>query len=58
LHPGTVETKLSAPFQRNVEPQKLFSPRYSAERLLGVINGMTPEQSGQAFAWNGARIPF
>lgn len=58
LHPGTVATPLSAPFQRGVAEEKLFTPQYSAEHLLRVIDGLTPAQSGQAFAWDGAQIPF
>ena len=34
LHPGTVDTELSRPFQRNVAEEKLFTPAYAAERLL------------------------
>lgn len=58
LHPGTVDTALSAPFQRAVAADKLFTPAYSAERLLAVIDSLTPAQSGHAFAWDGDRIPF
>jgi NAD(P)-dependent dehydrogenase (short-subunit alcohol dehydrogenase family) len=58
LHPGTVDTSLSKPFQGAVRADALFSPRESAVRLLRVIDGLTPDQSGQLFAWDGARIPF
>ena len=37
LHPGTVDTDLSKPFQGNVPEGKLFTPDFSAEKLLGVI---------------------
>lgn len=57
LHPGTVATDLSAPFQKGVKPDKLFTPAWSAERLLAVIDGLTPADSGGVFAWDGARIP-
>lgn len=57
LHPGTVDTGLSAPFQKGVKPGKLFTAAYSAERLLAVIDGLTPADSGGVFAWDGARIP-
>lgn len=57
LHPGTVVTGLSAPFQRGVRPEKLFTADYSAERLLAVIDGLTPADSGGVFGWDGARIP-
>lgn len=58
LHPGTVDTALSAPFQRGVAPERLFSPQQSAGYLLDVINRLTPEQSGTCLAWDGAPIPF
>lgn len=57
LHPGTVETPLSAPFQRGVAPERLFTPTHSAERLLAVLDGLTPRDSGGVFAWDGVRIP-
>lgn len=58
LHPGTVDTPLSAPFQRGVAPEKLFTPEQSARHLLRVLDGLQPGDSGNAFAWDGARIPF
>ncbi|WP_037497821.1 SDR family NAD(P)-dependent oxidoreductase [Sphingomonas jaspsi] len=57
LHPGTVDTALSQPFQRNVAPGKLFTPARSAEALLGVIDGLSVADSGQVFDWKGERIP-
>lgn len=58
LHPGTVDTALSEPFQRGVAEGKLFTPDFSAEALLGVLDGLTPAESGGLFAWDGAAIPF
>ena len=57
LHPGTVDTGLSAPFQRGVKPEKLFTADHSAARLLAVIDDLSPADSGGVFAWDGARIP-
>lgn len=56
LHPGTVDSALSAPFQRGVAPGKLFSPAQSAGYLLDVLEGLTPADSGGCFAWDGKRI--
>jgi NAD(P)-dependent dehydrogenase (short-subunit alcohol dehydrogenase family) len=56
LHPGTVDTAMSAPFQRNVAPEKLFSAAQSAAALLQVIDGLTPAQTGKIFAWDGQEI--
>ncbi|MFW5680927.1 MAG: SDR family NAD(P)-dependent oxidoreductase [Pseudomonadota bacterium] len=58
LHPGTVDTGLSAPFQSGVAEGKLFTPAYAASRLLEVIDARGPEDSGGLFAWDGARLPF
>ncbi|MFT4911873.1 MAG: NAD(P)-dependent dehydrogenase (short-subunit alcohol dehydrogenase family) [Brevundimonas sp.] len=56
LHPGTVDTALSAPFQGGVAPDKLFTPDESADCLLRVIADLAPADSGGVFAWDGARI--
>ncbi|MEE2789573.1 MAG: SDR family NAD(P)-dependent oxidoreductase [Myxococcota bacterium] len=58
LHPGTVTTNLSAPFTKRADPAKLFSPEYSASRLVAVIQGLSPAESGQCFAWDGQVIPW
>lgn len=58
LHPGTVDTGLSEPFQRGVPDGKLFSPDQSAEYLLNVINTAGPSDSGTMIGWNGKTIPF
>ncbi|RVU39086.1 SDR family NAD(P)-dependent oxidoreductase [Hwanghaeella grinnelliae] len=58
LHPGTVDTGLSKPFQRGVPSEKLFTPDYSARAMLGVLDGIDARQSGSLFAWDGQKIPF
>lgn len=56
LHPGTVDTRLSEPFQGNVPEARLFTPAYAAERLLAVVDGLTPDHSGRCFDWAGEEI--
>ena len=56
LHPGTVDSHLSKPFQSNVSPNKLFTPEYAASCLLNVLDGLTPLQTGKIFAWDGQEI--
>jgi len=56
LHPGTVNTSLSKPFQSKVPPEKLFTPSQSAGYLLDVIEELKPEQSGRVYAWDGAEV--
>lgn len=57
LHPGTVDTALSAPFQGNVADGRLFTPARSAECLLDVIARLGPADSGRVFAWDGSEVP-
>lgn len=56
LHPGTVNSHLSSPFQNNVPKDKLFSADYSAQKLYQVMQNLTPSQSGKCFAWDGQEI--
>jgi len=58
LHPGTVDTALSEPFQGNVPEDKLFTPDYSVEKLLAVIDQVGPGDSGKLFDWAGKEVPF
>ncbi len=58
LHPGTVDTRLSRPFQRNVAEGKLLSAAQSAGYLLDVIEQVTPEDTGRTFAWDGSKIEY
>jgi NAD(P)-dependent dehydrogenase (short-subunit alcohol dehydrogenase family) len=56
LHPGTTDTRLSLPFQRNVPPEKLFSVDRTVSQLLTVMDGLAPTDSGEFFSWDGSRI--
>jgi len=55
LHPGTVETQLSAPFKGNPAHERFVPPRAAAD-MLRVLAGLHPEQSGQIFAYDGSAI--
>jgi NAD(P)-dependent dehydrogenase (short-subunit alcohol dehydrogenase family) len=57
LHPGTVDTDLSQPFQAGVPPSRLFRPEESAGRLLTVLDQLDHTDTGGCFAWDGSRIP-
>ena len=57
LHPGTVDTALSQPFQAQIPPEQLFTPAFAASRLLGVLDKLMPNDSGKVFAWDGKLIP-
>jgi len=56
LHPGTVDSPLSKPFQKNVPQGKLFTPQYSVEMLFKVLDSLNTDDSGKIFAWDGEEI--
>lgn len=58
LHPGTVDTGLSAPFQSRVPKDRLFTPETAVRHLLRVIDSLSPSDSGNLLAWDGSTIEF
>lgn len=56
LHPGTVDTPMSQPFQARVAADALFSPEAAADHLHAVIDRLAPTDSGRVFAWDGSEI--
>ncbi|KAJ4770975.1 NAD(P)-binding Rossmann-fold superfamily protein [Rhynchospora pubera] len=58
LHPGTVDTDLSKPFQRNVPPGKLFTREFSVQKLLNIIDNTKKIDNGKFFAWDSTEIPW
>jgi NAD(P)-dependent dehydrogenase (short-subunit alcohol dehydrogenase family) len=56
LHPGTVNSDLSRPFQTGVADEKLFSPAFAAQRLLAIIDQLDVSSTGQLVAWDGQTI--
>lgn len=57
LHPGTVDTSLSRPFQSGVPEGRLFTPDEAAGYLLDVIDALGPDDSGRCFDWAGKQVP-
>ena len=56
LHPGTVDTDLSKPFQKNVPKDRLLSTDESVGAMLEVIEQATPDKSGRVFDFRGDEI--
>ncbi len=55
LHPGTVDTALSAAFRGNPATER-FAPAMAAGQLLAVLDGLNPEHSGQLVSYDGSVI--
>ena len=58
LHPGTVDTELSTPFKKNVPEGKLFTPEYSAGRMLEVLKDVTLKDSGKFYDYAGEEVAW
>lgn len=56
LHPGTVETRLSAPYVAS--KYKREKPNVTARHLLAVISNLNSNDTGKLFDWRGERIPW
>ena len=56
LHPGTVDSHLSKPFQAQISDAKLFTAEYAVQNLIAVLQQLKPEDSGKCFAWDGSEI--
>ena len=56
LQPGTVKSKLSEPFQKNVKKGKLLFPKDSVKSLIRVIESVMQNDSGKIFDWKGEEI--
>ncbi|MFL0356476.1 SDR family NAD(P)-dependent oxidoreductase [Erythrobacter sp. GH1-10] len=57
LHPGTVDSALSEPFQSNLPDGQLTEPDEAARNLLDALAGLGPEQSGKVFDYKGEEVP-
>jgi NAD(P)-dependent dehydrogenase (short-subunit alcohol dehydrogenase family) len=56
LHPGTVATPLSAPFRSSGHDP--VDPAFAAERMINVINGLGPRDTGLFVDHSGAPLPW
>ncbi len=57
LHPGTVDSGLSKPFQSRLKPDQLFTPQQSVEYMHQVLESLMPSQSDRIWAYDGQEIP-
>ncbi|MDD1782884.1 SDR family NAD(P)-dependent oxidoreductase [Enterovibrio sp. ZSDZ35] len=58
FHPGTTDTPLSEPFQKNVPTHKLFTPAYVSQQLFKLIDKTRPTDTGKFYSFNGEELPW
>lgn len=57
LHPGTVDSALSKPFQSGLAEGQLTEPARAADNLIDVLARLGPEHSGRVFDFRGEEVP-
>jgi NAD(P)-dependent dehydrogenase (short-subunit alcohol dehydrogenase family) len=55
LHPGTVATPFTEAY---LGRHPAVPAEEAAQNLLGVMDGLTPSQTGGFFDWSGAEVPW
>ena len=58
LHPGTTDTALSKPFQKNIANNSLFTPDQSAKYMLDVLNDLKTSDTGKFWAFDGELLTW
>lgn len=58
FHPGTTDTELSKPFQKNVPKDKLFTCEFVANQLLTIVENTTIGGEASFLDWQGKNIPW
>ncbi len=58
FHPGTTDTALSEPFQKNLPENQLHSPLFTAGALMDIINKSGPVDSGTFISFDGTEIDW
>jgi NAD(P)-dependent dehydrogenase (short-subunit alcohol dehydrogenase family) len=58
FHPGTTDTPLSKPFQKNVPKGKLFTSEFVAKQLANITDATEVDGCASFVDWEGKEIPW
>jgi len=58
LHPGTTNTSLSKPFQKNVKEGRLFPVDFTVDSLLNLVESLCEKNTGGFYDWAGKALPY
>lgn len=58
FHPGTTDSPLSKPFQRNVPKGKLFTSEFVANQLINITKNASADGELSYLDWQGKTIPW
>lgn len=57
-HPGTVDTRLSKPYQANIVRDKLFTASFTVRQLLSQLPDLDADNGPYFIDWNKQAIPW
>ncbi len=58
VHPGTTDSRLSAPFQSGLPANRLFSSDTTAARMIDIMHSLKPDLTGSFFHWDNTTLPW
>ena len=58
FHPGTTDSPLSKPFQKNVPINKLFNSEFVAQQLIDIVHNIPIDGEASFVDWQGKSIPW
>lgn len=58
FHPGTTDTELSKPFQKNVPDGKLFNCEFVSKQLISIVDNMPIDKTLSYVDWQGKEIEW
>ncbi|MEG3755756.1 SDR family NAD(P)-dependent oxidoreductase [Psychromonas arctica] len=58
FHPGTTDSPLSKPFQKNVPEGKLFTSEFVASQLFNIVANTDLDGEASFLDWKGESIPW
>ncbi|MCF2948219.1 SDR family NAD(P)-dependent oxidoreductase [Paraglaciecola aquimarina] len=58
FHPGTTDSQLSKPFQKNVPASKLFTADFVAQKLLDIVDKAEVDGEASFIDWQGNKVEW
>ena len=58
LHPGTVDTQLSKPFQQRIPARQIFDPTQAASNIVRILSDLDDDDNGRFIAWDNSEVPW
>mgnify|MGYP001146831239 CR=1 FL=1 len=58
VHPGTTDTPLTQPYQKNIPASRLYTVDQTAQRICNVLTGLGEQDNGSFLNWDGSQLDW